>query len=258
MGGANPMDWLSRQREQSRLGQILVGKRLLTQEQLARAIAEQRRSGQRLGAVLAAMQLVSNAQLRGAMRRQRNLRMAAALSAALLGPLQAAGAVAATPATVAARAVQGERTLRPLADAELAGVRGQGGPDDALLAEARAAERRLAALLGQGQGQGDKARGRDGGGEQGVRVLGELAGLLNPLSRLFNAEVSVKGIVYDPAQARAVVHKDGSVTFYLPSSIGEISLKHIRVGHADSGPSFGNLEIRDIDLRGSAITVRKL
>jgi hypothetical protein len=52
-----------------------------------------------------------------------------------------------------------------------------------------------------------------------------------------------------------VVNKDGSITLRMPSTIGEISFRNIRVGSAP-GPSFGSVEIRDIDLRGTTISVK--
>src|SRR4051812_30061585 len=109
------MDWLNQNRQKSQLGQILVGKKLISEGQLELAIAEQGRTGQRLGEVLAAMRLITEAQVRGAIRRQRNLRMAAAVATALLGPLQAYAAVVAAPAAaVAVRALSSERGMREL------------------------------------------------------------------------------------------------------------------------------------------------
>jgi hypothetical protein len=52
-----------------------------------------------------------------------------------------------------------------------------------------------------------------------------------------------------------VLGKDGSVTLRLPSTIGEISFHNIRVG-GSLGPSFGDIDIHDIDLRGTTISVR--
>ncbi|GAB3419356.1 hypothetical protein NX774_13425 [Massilia agilis] len=244
------MDWLGQRQEQSRLGQILLGKKLISEEQLAQAIAAQRSSGKRLGEVLAELKLITEAQVRGAMRRQRNLRMAAALAGALLAPVQAlAASTAVAPPVV-------QRSMTALSDAELGKVAGQGAGEDGLRLQAQHAERLLAALQQLHADAASQHGKHDDNG--GARVLAQLATLFNPMAGLLNADVSVKDVKVDPAQARAVVNKDGSVTFYLPSSIGEIQLKNIRVGHATSGPSFGSLQIRDIDLRGSSITVRRI
>ncbi|MGZ5200980.1 MAG: hypothetical protein ACXWC4_14515 [Telluria sp.] len=249
------MDWLGRRQEQLRLGQILLGKKLISEEQLEQAIAAQRGSGKRLGEVLTSMKLLTEAQIRGAVRRQRNLRMAAAVAASLLGPIQAFAASAA-PVPVVQRSVQ-ETRMRPMSDAELGEVAGQGGDnDEALRAQARAAERLLAALQ-TSHGNGAAGQGKQQG-DQGVQVLGEIATLFNPLLGMLNAKTSMKDVQYDPEHAHAVVNKDGSVTFFLPSSIGEIRLDNIRVGQDVSGPSFGSIAIHNIDLRGSSITVRRL
>jgi hypothetical protein len=65
----------------------------------------------------------------------------------------------------------------------------------------------------------------------------------------------MKDVVYDPSSSTAHVNKDGSITLRLPSTIGELSFKNIRVGNATSGPSFGSIDISNIDLRGTTITV---
>jgi hypothetical protein len=252
------MDWLNQNRQKSQLGQILVGKKLISEDQLELAIAEQGRTGQRLGEVLAAMRLITDAQVRGAIRRQRNLRMAAAVATALLGPLHAYAAVVAAPAAaVAVRALSSERGMRELSDEELGEVAAQGRDDDALREQALQAELRLAALTAQGtQGAATQALAHGAAGE-GVQVLGELVKVFNPLAMLFGATASIRDVVYDPANSKAVVNKDGSVTLRLPSTIGEISFRNIRVGNA-SGPSFGSIALHDIDLRGTTITVKRL
>jgi hypothetical protein len=254
------MDWLTRNRQKSQLGQILVGKKLISEAQLEQAIAEQGRTGQRLGEVLAAMKLITEAQVRGAIRRQRNLRMAAAVTTALLGPLQAYAAVAAAPAAaVSVRALPGERGLRELSDEELGEVAAQGRDDDALRDQALRAALRLAALDAQGApAQAAQAALAHGAPGEGLRVVGELARVFNPLGALLGADTSIRDVVYDPANSTAVVNKDGSVTLRLPSTIGEISFRNIRVGQAAGGPSFGSVTLHDIDLRGTTITVKKL
>jgi hypothetical protein len=256
------MDWMTQNRAKSQLGQILLGKKLISEAQLDAAIREQGRSGRRLGEILADMKLITEAQVRGAIRRQRNLRMAATLATALLGPLHAYAAVTAAPAAAVSTRAFGERSLRELSDEELGEIMAQGRRDDALSDalrdQARQAELRLAALGGlaganaaQNAAQNMVHALPDGG----VRVLGELAQVFNPLALLLSADTTVRDVTYDAANSHAVINKDGSITLRMPSTIGEISFRNIRVGSAP-GPSFGSIEIRDIDLRGTTISVK--
>lgn len=248
------MDWRKQSREKSQLGQILLGKKLISEAQLDAAIREQGRSGRRLGEILADMKLITEAQVRGAIRRQRKLRMAAALATALLGPLHAYAAVTAAPAAALSTRTVGERSLRELSDEELGEIMAQGRDDDALRDQARQAELRLAALTGEAGAQAAR-NVRHALPDGGVRVLGELAQVLNPLAMLLSADTTVRDVSYDAANSHAVVNKDGSITLRMPSTIGEISFRNIRVGSAP-GPSFGSVEIRDLDLRGTTISVK--
>ena len=254
-------DWMTRNPDRSRLGQILIEKKLISQEQLDAAIQAQARSGRRLGEILADMKLITQAQVRGAVRRQRNLRMAAALATALLGPLHAYAAVAAAPAAAVSTRLPGEREgvrgMRALSDAELGEVVAQGRDDDALRDQARQAELRLIALAGQGGQQGLQTALQHTLPNDGVRVLGDLAAGFNPLALLLSADTTVRDVSYDPANSHATLNRDGSVTLRLPSTIGEISFRNIRVG-SQPGPTFGSIEIHDIDLRGTTISVKPI
>jgi hypothetical protein len=256
-------DWMTRSTNRSRLGQILIEKKLISQEQLDAAIRAQEQSGRRLGEILADMKLITQAQVRGAVRRQRSLRMAAALATALLGPLHAYAAVAAAPAAAVSTRLPGEsgrengRGMRALSDEELSDVSAQGRNDDALRDQARQAELRLIALAAQGGQQGLHAAVQHALPNDGVRVLGELATVFNPLALLLSADTTVRDVSYDPANSHATVNKDGSITLRLPSTIGEISFRNIRVG-SHPGPTFGSIEIHDIDLRGTTISVKPI
>ena len=56
-----------------RLGELLVEAKLLSQEQVDRAIAEQKKSGQLLGATMIAMKLITEHDLMGLLQRQLGL-----------------------------------------------------------------------------------------------------------------------------------------------------------------------------------------
>lgn len=249
-------DWMTKRGDRSRLGQILIEKKLISQDQLDAAIRAQGTSGRRLGEILADMKLITQAQVRGAVRRQRSLRMAAALATALLGPLHAYAAVAAAPAAAVSMRLPGAREL---SDEELGDVAAQGRNDDALRHHARQAELRLAALAGEGNGQvpGLQAALQHRPANEQVRVLGELAKVFDPLSSVLTADTTVSDVTYDTANSQATVSRDGSITLRLPSTIGEIRFENIRVG-AQPGPTFGSIEIHDIDLRGTTISVKPL
>jgi len=249
-------DWVTKRADRSRLGQILIEKKLISQDQLDAAIRAQGASGRRLGEILADMKLITQAQVRGAVRRQRSLRMAAALATALLGPLHAYAAVAAAPAAAVSTRLPG---MRALSDDELGDVAAQGRNDDALRDHVRQAELRLAALAGEGDGQsqGLQAALRRLPANERVRVLGELAKVFDPLASVLTADTTVSDVVYDTANSQATMNKDGSVTLRLPSTIGEIRFENIRVG-SQPGPTFGSVEIHDIDLRGTTISVKPL
>jgi hypothetical protein len=195
--------------------------------------------------------------------------MAAALATALLGPLHAYAAVAAAPAAAVSTRMPGEsgreggrefgRGMRTLSDQELGEVTAQGGRnnDDALRDQARQAELRLIALAAQGGQHGLQTAVQHALPNDGVRVLGELATVFNPLAMLLSADTTVRDVSYDPANSHATVNKDGSITLRLPSTIGEISFRNIRVG-SHPGPTFGSIEIHDIDLRGTTISVKPI
>ena len=53
------MEWFSQNQQQSRLGQILVKKKLISDEQLKNAIARQASTGERLGDILTEWNVVT-------------------------------------------------------------------------------------------------------------------------------------------------------------------------------------------------------
>lgn len=228
------MGWLTQSREKSLLGQLLVKQKLISEEQLAQAIEQQRRTGQRLGDIFAEWNLVSQHHLRDALRAQRNLRLAATLATALLAPLEAfAMAPAAVPQVTVSRSEDDAPGLRAMTEEDLEQISGRGWSD-------------MTAQHLQASAKGD-----------GVHVLGDIARLMNPLLGFLDADVTMKDVVYDPANAAASVNADGSITLRMPSSIGEIDFDNIRV-KGTHGPSFGSIAIRSIDLTGTTVTLAPL
>lgn len=228
------MDRIQRSHERSRLGRLLLEKGIISEEQLNKAIEQQKITGQKLGEVLTGWNLATQRQITGLLRRQRNLRMATAVATALLGPLQAFAA-SPVPVTQVTSTQSGSRSegLKELSEDEMGDVSAQGSlSQDQLL------------NLAQHSKDGD-----------GLEVIKDVAKLLNPVLQMLDSETSMKDVVYDPENAKAVVNKDGSVTLRLPSSIGELSFRNIRVAGDTQGYSLGSIVIRGIDLRGSSVTV---
>jgi hypothetical protein len=226
------MEWFSQQKNQSRLGQILVKKKLISDAQLQDAIRRQSSSGERLGDILTAWSGVSSQHIEAALRAQRNLRLAASLVTAMMAPLQA---YAAAPAP-AVESTQFETAPKPSKGlVAMDGVSAQGLQQELL----------------------DLVDKRSSGQKSGAEVLGTMAKLMNPILGFLDSDMTIKDVVYDPKKAMATPNPDGSITLSMPSSIGEISFKNIRpvaVGGI-GGPSMGSITLRDIQFNDTKVTI---
>ena len=231
------MEWFTQNQTQSRLGQILVKKKLISHEQLKKAIDRQASTGERLGDILTGWNVVTNQHIQAALRAQRNLRLAASLVTAMIAPLHA---YASAPEPVI-RSVQQDfaenpkKSMTAMTEDDLDGVSAQGLNNELL----------------------EIVRNKDNDKNSGVEVLGKMAKLMNPLLAFLDADTSMKDVVYDPNKAAAVVNADGSITLSMPSSIGEISFKNIRPVAAGGigGPSMGSITLRDIQFNNTKITL---
>jgi len=242
------MGWLSTNQKKSMLGQLLVKQKLISEDQLQRAIEHQRATGQRLGDIFAEWNLITQQHVEAALRKQRNLRLAAAIATSLLAPLEtyaaeALPAIAVTTPVVLSKEQSGlqikeapvagdnpHHGMHAMSEDELSDTTAQGFSDDL-----------LAAVKQQGKGGG-------------LEIVGDMAKLLNPVLGFLEADTTMKDVVYDPNKAMATVNKDGSMTLSMPTSIGEIAFNNIRVKGSD-GPAFGSIAIHGIDLTGTTITV---
>ncbi|WP_426337208.1 hypothetical protein ACN9MY_09510 [Pseudoduganella sp. R-31] len=230
------MAWYKPEHPAQLFGQLLVKHKLVTEEQLQSAIEHQRQTGQRLGEIFAEWELVTHQHVQDILRKQRRVRMAAALIGAIFAPLEAYAAetLATAPVTISAPAaiVPREGSFAALAESELDAVTAQGLDED-LVRQVRDQLKR-----------------------NGVEVSGDLAKLVNPVLGMIDSDVSVNNVVYAPNRAATTVNPDGSLSLNLPTTIGEINFNNIRVhGAAGSGPSFGSISIRGIDLTGTVITM---
>lgn len=89
-----------------------------------------------------------------------------------------------------------------------------------------------------------------------IEMFGDAGRFLNPLGSLLEADTGFRDVVYNPADPSIVTDRDGSTMIRLPATIGEISLRNIRV-KGSNGASFGSVTIRNIDLRGTVIKISK-
>ncbi|MBK9347747.1 MAG: hypothetical protein IPN06_15745 [Burkholderiales bacterium] len=232
------MKTLKKHQEQSRLGQILVQKNLISHAQLSQAIDHQATTGKRLGDILTEWDLINHQHVQAALGAQRKLRIAASLVTAMLAPLQYSYAATPVPTTEAAQldaGVQPQKVrMAALSDADLDAVSAQGLNDELLEIVAK----------------GDKNR-------DGVAILGTMAKVLNPIWGALSSDMRMKGVVYDTQRAMTMPNVDGSITLNLPRSIAEISFTNIRPVAAGSigGPSMGSITLRDIQFNDTKITL---
>ncbi|GBL54157.1 bacteriophage N4 adsorption protein B [Pseudomonas citronellolis] len=216
--------------QNSRLGQILVNKGLISAAQLDQAIQLQLRNGLRLGETLIAQGWASERQVKRALKKQNNLRLAATLVAALLGPFQLASADIQRQAPAISQSHQ-QRGLKPLSDSEMSDINAQGF-DETLQSLFVSAE------------AGD-----------GVGTMKQLARLVLPVVDSLQAETSMKDVVYDTEHMASSLNPDGSISLRLPSSIGEMRFDNIRVAGAPQSQSMGSLSLQDIDLSQASLHV---
>jgi len=254
------MDWLRQNQKKSQLGQLLIKKKLISEDQLNRAIDHQKTTGQRLGDILTEWNLVTARQIDGMLRKQRNVRRIATIVTAFWAPIQVyAASVAPVPVVQTQTTTTQQKqssSLRMLNEEELSEIAGQGVLDETLrnwLNLNGSANINAATIMNQGftaASLTDMNRQKSG-----LQMLGNLVTLMNPLLGLLSAETTVKDVVYNPASTASIVNPDGSITLSLPSSIGEISFNNIRV-MGSTGPSLGSIDIKAINLAGTTVTIR--
>jgi len=243
------MGWLSNNQKRSMLGQLLVKQKLISEEQLQRAIEQQRSTGQRLGDIFAEWNIITQQHVQDALRKQRNLRLAAAIATSLLAPMEAY-AVEALPALAITTPVVLSKEQNGLQINESPAA-ASGTPHAGMQAMD---EEELGSTSAQGLNDDLVAAVKQHAKGNGLEIVGDMAKILNPVLGFLESDTSMKNVVYDPSKAAATINKDGSMTLSLPTSIGELNFNNIRVKGSD-GPSFGSIQIKNIDLTGTTITV---
>lgn len=220
------MTWLHQFQHQSRFGQLLVERGLISQQQLDRAIAHQQETGRRLGEIFTEWDVITHELLDDVLHAQYNRRAAAAIAVALLSPLTSFAAAPQPPVTLSVPAA----SMQQLSEGELRGSAAQGLSTE-LVAQITAPHT-----------------------VNGVAVIGDMAKLVNPLLGFLEADSNAKNIIYDARNASSTVQADGSLNLQLPTSIGALSFNNVHV-KGNSGASFGSVAIRGIDLSSTVVTL---
>ncbi len=94
------MDWFQQNARSLLLGQMLVRENLISQSQLQRAIAQQKKTGQRLGDVIYECELVPKKMVDAVLRKQRTMRIVSCVAAVLLAPIPMPGHTSKSPVVV--------------------------------------------------------------------------------------------------------------------------------------------------------------
>lgn len=221
----------------SRLGLMLLDKGFINQQQLDSALREQAKTGKRLGEIFLDWNMVSERQLRRALKKQSRYRLVAAFVAMMLGPVSF-GAFANSTSTQNVNESRSElnvndyKGLISLDDAALSDVSGQGQNIPEGLNQA------FNGILDETQGISDD--------EHDLGIVDNIATVLNPLSQMLDADVSVKGVKYDSSKPRQTVNDDGSIDMSLPSEIEEIAFRNIRVKGSEEHSGFGDIIISGV------------
>ena len=238
---------------------MLVNKKLISQEQLDWAIEQQKKTGQRLGDVVTELNLISRNQVDAVLRKQRAMRLAASVVTALLGPIPVYASAATAPvapmATQSAHNTQKAGGLRVMSDKEMSETTGQGVLEDTL-GDLMSVMNNKFSYNNAVQASLDQQLGIAKKSDSGLKTLGTMAKLMNPLLMMFSYDFSIKDVVYSTEGSAPVINKDGSITLSMPSTIGQIRFDNIRVRGNTTGPTFGSIAINDIDMRGTTLTIK--
>ncbi|MEH6345847.1 MAG: hypothetical protein V7785_12225 [Bermanella sp.] len=243
---------MSQAAAKSRLGLLLVRKRLITEQQLDDALKVQLKTSKRLGEVLIEQGILTPKQLQKALKKQSRYRFIAAFIAMILGPMSFGAFASQSNSTqttdqTSSTQVDHYQGLKALDDDSLDDISGQG---------LNSPERAFANLLAN-------AQGITGEHENELSELSELGPLnhlisaLNPIASMFDSDVSIKGVKYNSSKPRQIINEDGSIEFSLPEEIEEIAFKNMRVKGADTQNSLGDIIISNVRFSDqSSITIR--
>jgi len=240
---------MSQAAAKSRLGLLLVRKRLITEQQLDDALKVQLKTSKRLGEVLIEQGILTPKQLQKALKKQSRYRFIAAFIAMILGPMSFGAFASQSNSTqtsdqTSSSQVDHYQGLKALDDDSLADISGQG---------LNSPEQAFSNLLASAQG----VAGEHENELSDLGPLNDLMSALNPISSMFDSDVSIKGVKYNSSKPRQIINEDGSIEFSLPEEIEEIAFKNMRVKGADVQNSLGDIIISNVRFSDqSSITIR--
>ena len=226
--------------QKSRLGTLLLHRGLITRTQLDAALRLQAESQLKLGEILIEQGWLTENDLNKALKKQSRYRLFAAVSAALLGPMQPfiSTAHAAIDDSVVAEAFMAKRSgLVPMSEADMGNVSAQG----------------LRENVGYLSALTDASAPNDEAGEKAV--MATLESLFPGLNLLSDYEIS--GVEYHNSDTPMVSYNDdGSMNIKLPKRIAEIAFRDLNIA-GGTGPAMGDLLIKDLRMSAdSSITIK--
>jgi len=228
--------------QKSRLGLLLINKGFITPTQLDQALRLQSETGMRLGEVLIDNGWITERQLNRSLKKQSRYRYAAAFAALLLGPLQpfmASANIERDPISTEQIIEKKDRTLSSgltaLSDQDMGTVTAQGASENL---------DRLQNIMANTLDTSD-------GGQNSLETI---TSLLLPATDLFDADIEMSNVTYGKGQTN-VLNADGSIEVALPTHIGEVAFRNVRVQGSENA-TLGDLFIKDIDLSNVNATIR--
>jgi hypothetical protein len=228
--------------QKSRLGLMLINKGFITRTQLDQALRLQSDTGMRLGEVLIDQGWISERQLNRSLKKQSRYRYAAAFAALLLGPLQPFMASASierdsisTEQIIEKKDRSLSSGLKAMTDSDMGDITAQGVNNNIPT---------IQDILANTLDTSDN----------GESTLATLGNLLMPASDLLDADVEMSNVTYAEGP-RTQLNADGSIDVALPTHIGQIAFKNVRV-QGSEGSTLGDLFIKDIDLSNVDVTIR--
>lgn len=225
--------------QKSRLGTLLLHKKLITRDQLNAALKIQETSELRLGEILIDQGWISASQLNKALSHQKKYRLVATIGAILLGSAQPLLSYAATGNTTSMSISEsmGAGGLVPLTDDAMGDITAQGVEDNINF---------LNDFI-------DNANnGEEVNAEQ---ALESVLNTLFPAAELFT-DYTISGVeYYDGDEPKLTINEDGSIKIQAPKRIGEIAFKDFNT-KGGTGPAWGDIIIKDVRMTAdSSITI---